>query len=225
MFMWNFLCLSFCLVPLSLLVGTIRKSMAPSSWHSYLQILIDKRNNKQNPICHLFLRYNRPNSLSLSLWDGPVPYRLCMMIQSSCWTCCRSSIPLLYWGAQYQTQHSSLRPHEGWVEGQDHLSQPAGNGLPNASQNTPRIHYWLPFKLQSPVPPFCFDLQSHSKKNCKVLLAVLVRLLADMLFLCFVIWFLSFSSSPCSFNNRGKSSEWNRGRWGQAVEVTERNIS
>ena len=33
MFRWNFLCFSFCLLPLVLSLGTTGKSLAPSSWH------------------------------------------------------------------------------------------------------------------------------------------------------------------------------------------------
>lgn len=48
-----------------------------------------------------------------------------------------------------------MQPHQCWTEGQDHLSFPAGNTLPNEAKNTTgllssRTHCWL---MLSSVPP------------------------------------------------------------------------
>lgn len=53
------------------------------------------------------------------MWDAQVPNRFH-------WTLCMSMSPF-YWGAQSWTQHTHMWPHQGWLEGKDHLPQPAGN--------------------------------------------------------------------------------------------------
>ena len=59
MFRRNFLCFSFCALPLVLSLGTSEKSLAPPL--RYLQAFI------RSPPSLLFFRLNKPSSLSLSL--------------------------------------------------------------------------------------------------------------------------------------------------------------
>ena len=82
-------------------LGTIEKSLAPSSWHPplrYLKAFI------RSPLSLLFCRLNKPSSLSLSSQErcfGPL-----IIFVALRWTLSSSYSSFLNWGAQKWTQYS-----------------------------------------------------------------------------------------------------------------------
>lgn len=86
---WNFLCVSFCPLPLVVLFSTTKKSLAPPSWHPsfrYLQTLMGSP-----------LSLHQPKQAQLRQplkWCDPLTF------VALCWNGSRSSMPSLFWVTQ-----------------------------------------------------------------------------------------------------------------------------
>lgn len=128
MFKWNCLCFSLNPLLLALSLGTIEKSLDPSSSSHQELGSIDVIY-----LIYLFSRLNGPSSHSLSSLGRC--FRPFIISVAFCWT---PVWPCVSCSGELRTEHSTPGAHECCIEGKDYLARPDGNTLLNAAPCTSR---------------------------------------------------------------------------------------